>query len=232
MAVDSVTTSSSTGVDGNAYTSAVSNDTLTNEDFLTLMLAEMQQQDPTDPTDTSSLLDSQMQMSQIQSNQDMVTALEAMQASYSNSAISTAANLVGTSIKTGETDDSGDDKIYKVVQVDNSNGELSVQAQQFIGVIDGLEIADTTTGEGTGEIAKYDADGTIYEDDVATDYRVSLSSDDRFNYNADGSIMILDSDNEVVTDTAITSKYIYGGYSLMYSDEAVEIPVNSITSLS
>ena len=139
MAVDSVTTSSSTGVDGNSYTTAVSNDTLTNEDFLTLMLAEMQQQDPTDPTDTSSLLDSQMQMSTIQANQDMTTAMEALQASYSNSAISTAANLVGLSIKTGETDDVGDDKIYKVVTVDSIDGELYVQAQQFVGVIDGLE---------------------------------------------------------------------------------------------
>ena len=41
MAVDNVVVSSSTGVDGNSYTTAISNDTLTNEDFLELLLEEM-----------------------------------------------------------------------------------------------------------------------------------------------------------------------------------------------
>jgi len=226
MAVDSVTTSSSTGVDGNSYTSSVSNDTLTNEDFLTLMLEEMKQQDPTSPMDTAALMDSQLQMSTIQSNQDMVSAMTALQASYANSALSTAANMVGHSIKTGEIGDDGEETIYKVATVDNKNGELYVQAQEFIGVIDGLQIKSSE------EIAPYDANGFIYEDGEVTDYRVSLSSEGRFNYNDDGTIMILDEDGAVVTSGDISEKYEYGGYSLQYTDDTVEIPLSSITSVS
>lgn len=41
MAVDNVVTQSATGFDGNSYTTAISNDKLTNDDFLKLMLEEM-----------------------------------------------------------------------------------------------------------------------------------------------------------------------------------------------
>ncbi|MGB3751176.1 MAG: flagellar hook capping FlgD N-terminal domain-containing protein [Arcobacteraceae bacterium] len=227
MAVDNVTSSSSTGFDGNAYTTAVSNDTLTNNDFLTLMLEEMKQQDPTKPMDSAALMDSQLKMSTIQSNQDMATAMTALQASYSASALSTASNMIGRSIKTGETDDVGEDKIYQVVTVDNKDGELFVKAQQFTGVYDGLKdkVADKNV--------QYDANGLISDTDGnPTAYRVALDADNRFKYNADGSIMLLDSDNKVITDTTIKDKYTYGGYSLLYSDDTVEIPLSSITTVS
>jgi len=227
MAIDSVTSSSATGIDGSAYTTAVSNDTLTNNDFLTLMLEEMKQQDPTSPMDSSALMDSQLKMSTIQSNQDMATAMTALQASYAASALSTASNMIGRSIKTGETDDVGEDKIYKVVTVDNKDGELYVQAQQFTGVVDGLKNNDTDT------IAKYDANGLIYDaDGKATVYRVALDADDRFTYNEDGSIKLLDADNAVVTDATVKARYTYGGYSLLYSEDATEIPLSSITAVS
>lgn len=226
MAVDSVTTASSTGIDGNAYTTSVSNDTLTNNDFLTLMLEEMKQQDPTDPMDSSALMDSQLKMSTIQANQDMAAAMTALQQSYANSALSTAANIIGHSVKTGETDDAGEDKIFKVVTVNNQDGEVYLQAQVFTGVVDGLKNSETD------EIAKYDANGVIYDGTVATEYRVALDADDRFMYNDDGSVMLLDSDNNVVTDEAITSKYVYGGYSLIYSEDTVEFPLSSVTAVS
>ena len=68
MATDNIAITGSTGVDGNSYTTAVSNDKLTNEDFLNLMLEEMKMQDPTSPMDSSSMLSSQMQMSSIETN--------------------------------------------------------------------------------------------------------------------------------------------------------------------
>ena len=198
MAVDNVTTSSATGIDGNAYTTAVSNDQLTNNDFLTLMLEEMKQQDPTKPMDSAALMDSQLKMSTIQANQDMASAMVELQKSYATSALSTAANMIGHSIKTGELDDQGEEKIFKVVTVDNIDGELYVKAQEFTGVMDGLKNTETN------EIAN----------------------------NNDGSIKLLDSNNEVITDEDIKSKYAYGGYSLLYSEDTIEIPLNSIKAVS
>lgn len=226
-ATERATVSTDTGVDGNSTTTAVSNDSLSNSDFLKLMLEEMKQQDPTAPMDSSALMDSQLKMSTIQSNQDMATAMTELQASYAASALSTASNMIGRSINTGETDDAGEDKIYQVVTVDNKNGELYVKAKEFTGVYDGLK--DKVAEENV----KYDANGLIYDtNDNPTAYRVALDADNRFKYNADGSIMLLDSDNKVITDEAIKAKYTYGGYSLLYSDDTVDIPLSGITAVS
>ena len=50
-----VVVNSQTGIDGNSYTTAISNDKLTNDDFLKLLLEEMKMQDPTNPMDSSIL---------------------------------------------------------------------------------------------------------------------------------------------------------------------------------
>ncbi|PIF04098.1 MAG: flagellar biosynthesis protein FlgD [Arcobacter sp.] len=228
-AADRAEVSTQVGLDGNSYTSSVSNDKLSNNDFLKLMLEEMKQQDPTKPMDSAALMDSQLKMSTIQSNQEMAASMVAMQKAYASSALSTAANMIGHSIKTGELNDKGEDKIFKVLTVDNKDGELYVQAQEFTGVVDGLKV----TIDGEDVIAKYDANGVIYDqDNNATDYKVALDAQGRFTYNADGSIKILDKDNEVVSDTAITEKYSYGGYKLLYSEDTIEIPLSAITTVS
>lgn len=222
MAVDNVITSSSVGVDGNSYTSAVSNDTLTNEDFLTLMLEEMKQQDPTKPMDSAALMDSQLQMSTIQSNQDMAAAMIGLQASYAASSLSTAANMIGHIVEDGTLSSDGLLKSYKVETVENIDGELFANTRELVGIVDGLK--DSTTEE----LVLYDAAGNIYENNEITDYHVSLDSDGRFQYNEDGSLMILDTDNVVVTDTNVTDKYVYAGSSISYSDETTVIAFSNI----
>jgi len=222
MAVDNVVTSSSVGLDGNSYTSAVSNDTLTNEDFLTLMLEEMKQQDPTKPMDSAALMDSQLQMSTIQSNQDMAAAMIGLQASYAASSLSTAANMIGHIVEDGTLSYDGLLKSYKVETVENIDGELFANTRELVGIVDGLQDSNTE------ELVLYDSNGNIYEDNEVTDYHVSLNSDGRFNYNDDGSLMILDKDNVVVTDTDVTDKYIYAGSSISYSDETTVIAFSNI----
>jgi len=222
MAVDNVTTQTSTGVDGNSFTTSISNDTLTNDDFLTLMLAELQQQDPTEPQDTAAILDSQMQMSQIQSNTEMAAAMTALQTSYASSALSTASNLIGNVIEDGSTDSDGILKSYRVETIENLDGDLYANAYQLIGFTDGLMNSETE------ELTLYDANGNIYEDGVVTDYKVSLDAEGRFEYNDDGTLMILDKDSNVVTDTTITDKYIYAGSSIKYSDEVSVIALGNI----
>jgi len=222
MAVDNVITSSSVGYDGNSYTTSVSNDTLTNEDFLTLMLEEMSQQDPTEPMDSAALMDTQLQMSTIQSNTDMAAAMTSLQSSYSASALSTAANLIGHIVEDGSLDSDGLLKSYAVQTVENIDGELFVNAKQLVGIVDGLMDSETE------ELILYDASGNIYEDDAMTEYHVSLDSDGRFEYNEDGTLMILDEDNNTVTDTDITDKYVYAGSSISYSDETTVIAFSNI----
>ena len=221
----SVITNSEVGLDGNSYTTSVSNDQLTNDDFLKLMLEEMKMQDPTKPMDSAALMDSTLKMSQIDSNTQMIESLKAMSESYASSALSTAANMIGHIVEDGSTDNSGLLKSYKVETIEKKDGELYADARQIVGITDGLMDSETK------ELILYDAKGYIYEDDVQTEYRISLDPKGRFTYNEDGSLKIVDENNEVVTDSAITNKYVFAGSSPRYAEATNAIPLNTIVEV-
>lgn len=133
MAVDNVTVSNSTGIDGNSYTNAVSNDQLTNEDFLNLMLEEMKLQDPTKPMDSASMLDSQMQMSSIETNLSTIEAMKALQTSFSQMALASATDVIGRIVEDGTYSQSGDPKGYMISSVESIDGEIIVKGYETIG---------------------------------------------------------------------------------------------------
>jgi len=238
MAVDNVVTNSATGVDGNAYTTQVSNDQLTSEDFLKLMLEEMKMQDPTKPMDSAALMDSQLKMSTIESNMAMSESLNALQQSYAASALSTAANMIGHIIEDGSTNDSGEIKSYAVETVENKDGELYVNARELTGFVDALVNTETE------KLTLYDAEGYIYEDGEKLEYRISLDPDGRFRFNEDGSLKIVDKDNNVITlpeetpeeetdkqkaDREIIERYKYYNSSPVYAEETTVLPLSAIT---
>ncbi|MCD4757973.1 MAG: hypothetical protein K8R39_06850 [Arcobacteraceae bacterium] len=240
MAVDNVVTNSATGVDGNAYTTQVSNDQLTSEDFLKLMLEEMKMQDPTKPMDSAALMDSQLKMSTIESNMAMSESLNALQQSYAASALSTAANMIGHIIEDGSTNDSGEIKSYAVETVENKDGELYVNARELTGFVDALVNTETE------KLTLYDAEGYIYEDGekLESEYRISLDPDGRFRFNEDGSLKIVDKDNNVITlpeetpeeetdkqkaDREIIERYKYYNSSPVYAEETTVLPLSAIT---
>ncbi len=223
MAVDNVVTNSTVGLDGNSYTSQVSNDQLTNDDFLKLMLEEMKMQDPTKPMDSAALMDSTLQMSSIQANKDMSDGMAAMQKAYSASSLSTAASMIGHIVEDGTIGSDGLVKSYKVETVENRDGELFVNARQLVGITDALHDPDTK------ELIIYDADGFTYDGETKNEnVRVALNNDGRFVFNNDGSLMLLDEDGEVITDSDVTDKYAFAGSSVRYADTQDIIAMSSI----
>ena len=130
---DNVQVSTATGANGQQYTQAISNDKLTNEDFLNLMLEQMKQQDPTKPMDSQSMLDSQMQMSTIETNLDMSTSMKALQNSFAQMNLSNAANVIGRVVEDNNVDDQGNAKSYQVASVESVDGEVVVTAYQILG---------------------------------------------------------------------------------------------------
>ena len=133
MAVNNVIVNSQTGVDGNSYTKSISNDKLTNEDFLKLLLQELKMQDPTKPMDSKALMDSQLKMSQIETNNDMSKTMKELSLSYQSSNLSTSANLIGHVIENGEISEDGGLNAYKVASVKQENGEVIVMANKIVG---------------------------------------------------------------------------------------------------
>lgn len=132
----SVTTSSATDAYGNSYTTAVSNDELQSEDFITLMLTELKLQDPTNTVDSSSMLDTQLQLSNLEANTATVSAMESLQSSFEQSALSSSAAIIGNIIENGDTDDEGNQKQYKVSSVAMNDGEITLTAYEITNYYD------------------------------------------------------------------------------------------------
>ena len=228
MAVDNVQIDSSTGIDGNSYTSSISNDELTNDDFLRLLLEEMKMQDPTKPMDSQKMMDTQLQMSTIEANMEMSKAMTSLQTSYANSALSTAAGLIGNIIEDGTIGEDGLQKSFKVETVENKDGEMFVNARQLVGLIDSVVSLDD---EGQATAINYDTGGNIYEDGVITDVKIRLDEDGRFDFDEDGKIVLLNGSGDVITNSAITDKYKYNGTSVDYAKVVTAMAMSSILKI-
>lgn len=225
MAVDNVTVKSAVGVDGNSYTTAISNDKLTNDDFLKLLLEEMKMQDPTKPMDSSALMDSQLKMSTIESNLDMATAMKSLQASYATSALSNAANLVSKIVEDGTIDAKNLQKSFKVESVENTNGDLYLNVRQLTGY------ADTLYNTVDKSYVKYDKNGYILDSKGAkTDIQVQMK-DGRFVPNSTGGITLLDSSGKIITDSATVAKYVTDGAVVTYADATNKILASSVKKI-
>ena len=221
MAVDNVTVQSAVGIDGNSYTTAISNDKLTNDDFLKLLLEEIKMQDPTKPMDSSALMDSQLKMSTIESNLDMATAMKALQTSYATSALAASANLIGKIVEDGSIDSAGLLKSYEVETVENIEGELYLNARQLPGYVDRL--VDTTTNT----YVKYDSNGYILNADGSkTEIAIKMDKG-RFVPSSTGGITLLDKDGKTITDEATVKKYVTDGASVTYASTPTKILVSA-----
>lgn len=133
MAVDSVQTNTRVDANGNQYTSNVSNDKLTTNDFLKLMLTQLQMQDPTKPMDTQNMLQSQMQMSAIETNLQTIETMKSLQQSFAQGALAQSANLIGTIVENGEYGQHGGFKEYFIGAVESMNGEIMLHAYEVVG---------------------------------------------------------------------------------------------------
>lgn len=221
MATDNVEVSSSVGLDGNSYTTAISNDKLTNEDFLKLMLEELKMQDPTKPMDSQQMLDSQMQMSNIETNLTLAASMETLTAAFTQSALSNASNLIGQSIEDGNINEAGINKAYTVRSV-SSDGEggITVTAQEILYLEDIMVDSE-------GNLIDYNTAGEILDSEGnTTGQKVVIGYPGQIDLDEDGKPIILDADNEVVAD----STYVLSGQTrAVYSDQLSEIPFSSIT---
>lgn len=223
MAVENnVTVNSSTGTDGNSYTTSVSNDELTNNDFLTLMLEELKMQDPTEPMDSDKMLSTQMQMSNINTNLQTIETMKALTESYKQSNLSNAASIIGKNIEDGNIGEDGVTKAYTVTSVETADGEVTVKARQMLYVEDQVKDKD-------GEYISYNVKGEILDENGnTTGKKVALKNPGEVIVNEDGSPVILDENNEIIEDSGYT---LDGSLLPVYSDQLVSIPFSQITKI-
>jgi flagellar basal-body rod modification protein FlgD len=118
-------TASTSGVSGATGSQSPNNNPLgnmTTNDFLNMLVTELQQQDPTQPVDSSQILDQVSQIDQIQSNQSLSTTLNSVLLEQN---VATGSALLNQTI-TG-TDAKGNAVNGTVSQVSISSGAVQLQ---------------------------------------------------------------------------------------------------------
>jgi flagellar basal-body rod modification protein FlgD len=98
---------------------------LSTDDFMTLFLAQLQNQDPTKPMDDSQMLNQLSQMSQIQTMQNL-------QKSLSGSQLAQSSALIGKRVTGVDVDGVAVDGVVTTVTQSNDAGLVLKVGQQFI----------------------------------------------------------------------------------------------------
>ncbi len=215
-----------TGTDsyGNQYTQSVSNDSLTTNDFLKLMIEELKLQDPTKPMDSSKMLSTQMQMSTLNANMEMIKALQSIQTAFTQSSLSTAVGVIGKDVENGSTNKDGALKAFTVESIENVDGEIQVVAREWLYLHNGIAFKD---GDET-KAANYDESGNLYnEKGEKTGQTLVLESLGK-PLVKDGKLVVKDVDGKEVAD----HKYVASGKSnVVVSSETITFPFSSITKI-
>ena len=167
------------------------------------------------------MLSTQMQMSTINTNLETIKTMETLAKTFSQSALSNAANVIGKSIEDGNVGENGVNKAYTVRSVENIDGEVTVRAQQILYVEDQVKDAD-------GNAINYDINGEILDaDGKKTGQKVALKNPGEV-ITEDGKPVILDANNEKITDHTFE---MTGSVLPVYSDQLTSIPFSNITKI-
>lgn len=215
-----------TGTDsfGNKYTQSVSNDSLTTNDFLKLMIEELKLQDPTKPMDSSKMLSTQMQMSTLNANMEMIKALQSIQTAFTQSSLSTATGVIGKNVENGSTRSDGSLKPFTIESIENIDGQIMAVGREWLYMHNGIAFKD---GDDI-KAAEYDEVGNLYnEKGEKTGQTIVLESLGK-PLVKDGKLVVKDSDGNEVSD----HKYVASGKSnVVVSSETTTFPFSSITKI-
>ncbi|MBF7070993.1 flagellar hook capping FlgD N-terminal domain-containing protein [Aliarcobacter butzleri] len=226
--ISNTTASSTTATDasGNKYTTSVSNDSLTTNDFLKLMIEQLKLQDPTKPYDSAKMLETQMQMSTLNANMQMISTLESISTAFQQTSVTNAAGLIGKTIEDGSTKSDGALKAYTAESVENKDGTLTIKAREWLYLYNGIQM--NTSGEITS--ANYDESGNLYNTKgEKTGETIVLDSLGKPSVGSDGKLKIKDKDGKELT----SHNYELSGKStIVLSDKTTDIPFSSITKVS
>ena len=215
-----------TGTDsyGNKYTQSVSNDSLTTNDFLKLMIEELKLQDPTKPMDSAKMLSTQMQMSTLNANMEMIKALQSIQTAFTQSSLSTATGVIGKNIENGSTNKDGALKAFTVESIENVDGEIQVVAREWLYLHNGISLKD---GDEL-KAANYDETGNLIDEKGEKTGQTLVLESLGKPLVKDGKLVVKDADGNEVSD----HKYVASGKStVVVSDEIVSMPFSSITKI-
>lgn len=252
MATENLSVSSSTGLDGSSYTTAISNDKLTNEDFLKLMITELKLQDPTKPMDSAKMLSTQMQMSTIETNLQMAKSMKALESSISSMTLSNAVDfmnkkidaVVSVPVKDSEGNILRDEDNNAITEkVKSSFLVNSVQMQDGVALLESFELLgfkDRVMDMENQTLANYDYNtGQIKNSDGSlSDFYIKLDENGRFETDSNGDLIILDEDGNTLSPEFTPTdedddypKFIFTSTDSIYSENLTIVKYEDIVKI-
>jgi len=165
MAINSIGQDSSVYGDYTQTTTVEDKTSLSNDDFMTLLLAELQYQDPTEPTDTEAILTQTSQLASLESSDKTNQALEDLAASLESS------NDFSTIAAIGKTADLGSNAI-SIDKGGSSTFEMYFpsdieQGNVEITDVDGNIIQTIDVGTNPSGVYQFTWDGTTTQGEQA-----------------------------------------------------------------
>ena len=155
-----------------------SSDTLGKDDFLQLLLTELQHQDPTSPMDSDKILTQTSQLASLESSTKTNTALDNLSAQLKESVSSNATNLIGKMGSLGHnaitlTDSKAEYEVYFPSEIKDGTLTIKDAKQNTIRTVDLGDIAAGKNGVVTFTWDGKDNNGNVVKDGyyaVTADY--------------------------------------------------------------
>ena len=133
---------STSGTGSTSSTSKKSNPyDLKTEDFIKMMITQLQNQDPTEPVKNEELLAQMSQISQLQSSSTLTTTLQGLNL---QNQIGSASSLIGKSVKGLDSNGAPVGGIVNSIKVVGNNVQLQLDSGQALGLGNVTDIAPVT----------------------------------------------------------------------------------------
>ena len=151
-------TGSSTGATGGSSKTSTSATTLGGTDFLTLMLAQLKNQDPTSPVDSNTFLQQLASLSEVQGINGLNTSFATLSSSLTSSQALQASSLLGHQalVSSSTVATTGSGSISGAVSVPQTTSQVVVNISNSAGVL----VKQINLGAQSAGMASFAWDGT------------------------------------------------------------------------
>lgn len=142
--MNNTTVNGSTGTTSNQSTTVSANSTLSKDDFLKLLVAQMTNQDPTAPMDSGQFVTQMAQFTSLEQTQNMGSAIDKLVATQADNSLSDKATMIGKKITWTEssTDENGNNISTTLAGIVNA---VNIKDGQISYVTDSGKTVDPST---------------------------------------------------------------------------------------
>jgi flagellar basal-body rod modification protein FlgD len=159
MAITSTGLNAATNTDIAASTAAANKTALGKDDFMTLLLVELQHQDPTEPMDSEKILTQTSQLASLESAENTNKALEELSASLGNTQQFSTIAAIGKTADLGTNAiayDKGDKASFEIYFPDDvANGTIEILDSNS-NIVSTMPMEENASG-----VYQFDWDGTL-----------------------------------------------------------------------